>query len=104
MRIIDPRTVWTSAGIHTGMEWVSLNGVQIDSFPDFRRAIRSIKLGDTVPVEVIRQGTPQRLTVVVPGYERTRARVEEIPGATTAQLARRQRWLSASTSGYEAQQ
>lgn len=104
VRIFDPRTVWTSAGIHTGMEWVSFNGVQLDSFPDFRRAIRGIKVGDTVPVEVIRQGTPQRLTVVVSGYERTRARVEEIPGATTAQLARRQRWLSAATSGYQAQQ
>ena len=94
VRIFDPRTVWTSAGLHTGMEWVSLNGIQIDSFPDFRRAIRSIKLGDTVPAEVVREGKPQKLSVKVIGYDRTRARVVEIPDATPAQLERRSRWLS----------
>jgi len=100
VRIMDPRTVWTSAGIHTGMEWGSLNRIQIDSFPDFRRAIRSIRLGDVVPVEVFvpGDGTPRHLTVSVPGYERTRARVVEIPDATPAQLERRQRWLSAAPS------
>ena len=67
VRIMDPRTVWTSAGIHTGMEWGSLNRIQIDSFPDFRRAIRSIRLGDVVPVEVFvpGDGTPRHLTVSV---------------------------------------
>jgi predicted metalloprotease with PDZ domain len=94
VRIIDPRTVWTSAGLHTGMEWVSLNGIQIDSFPDFRRAIRSIKLGDTVQAEVVREGKPQKLSVRVTGYDRTRARAMEIPDATPAQLERRSRWLS----------
>ena len=100
VRIMDPRTVWTSAGIHTGMEWGSLNRIQIDSFPDFRRAIRSIRLGDVVPAEVFVpvDRTPRHLTVSVPGYERTRARVVEIPGATPAQLERRQRWLSAAPS------
>lgn len=99
VRIIDPRTVWTIAGIHTGMEWVSLNRIQIDSFPDFRRAIRSIKLDDVVPVEIVREGTPRRLNVKVTGYERTRARVVEIPDATPAQLERRSRWLSGLPNG-----
>jgi predicted metalloprotease with PDZ domain len=95
VRILDPRTVWTGAGIHTGMEWVSLNRVPIDSFPDFRRAIRSIRLGDVVPVEVMRDGVTQRLNVHVPGYDRTRARFVEIPGASPAQLERRRLWLDA---------
>ena len=95
VRIMDPRTVWTSAGLHTGMEWASLNRIQIDSFPDFRRAIRSIKLGDVVPAEVVRSGVTQRINVTVTGYERTRARIVEIPNATPAQLERRRVWLSA---------
>ena len=94
VRIMDPRTVWLSAGLHSGMEWISLNRIQIDSFPDFRRAIRSIRLGDVVPVEVVRNGERQQLNVRVTGYDRTRARVEEIPNATPAQLERRRAWLS----------
>ena len=95
VRIMDPRTVWTSAGLHTGMEWTSLNRIPIDSFPDFRRAIRSIKLGDVVPVEIVRNGASQQLNVRVTGYERTRARIVEIPDATPEQIARRRVWMSA---------
>ena len=96
VRIMDPRTVWVGAGLHTGMEWTSLNRIPIDSFPDFRRAIRSIKLGDVVPVEIVRNGASKQISVRVTGYERTRARIVEIPDATPAQIARRKIWLSAS--------
>ena len=97
VRIMDPRTVWTGAGLHTGMEWISLNRIPIDSFPDFRRAIRSIKLGDLVPVEVALNGVTQQLNVRVIGYERTRAHIVELPAATPAQLERRRLWMSAAT-------
>ncbi|HYU51606.1 MAG TPA: hypothetical protein VEK37_01620, partial [Gemmatimonadaceae bacterium] len=96
VRIMDPRTVWRTAGLHTGMEFVSLKGMPIDSFPDFRRAIRSIRIGEVVPVEVLRNGVPQKLQVTVTGYERTRARIVEVPDATPAQLERRRRWLTGS--------
>jgi predicted metalloprotease with PDZ domain len=96
VRIMDSRTLWLSAGLHSGMEWISLNRIPIDSFPDFRRAIRSIKLGDVVPVEVARPGgATQQLNVKVTGFEATRARVVEIPNPTPAQLERRRVWLSA---------
>ena len=94
VRIMDPRTVWVGAGLHTGMEWTSLNRIQIDSFPDFRRAIRSIKLGDVVPVEIVRNGAREQINVRVTGYERTRARIVEVPDATPAQIARRRVWLA----------
>jgi predicted metalloprotease with PDZ domain len=93
VRIMDPRTVWTTAGLHTGMDWVSLNRIPIDSFPDFRRAIRSIKLGAVVPAEVLRNGATQRMDIRVTGYDRTRAQVVEIPNATPQQLERRRVWL-----------
>jgi predicted metalloprotease with PDZ domain len=101
VRIMDPRTVWVGAGLHTGMEWTSLNRIQIDSFPDFRRAIRSIKLGDVVPVEIVRNGAREQINVRVTGYERTRARIVEIPDATPEQIARRRVWMSAGArSGF----
>jgi predicted metalloprotease with PDZ domain len=97
VRIMDSRTIWLSAGLHSGMEWISLNRIPIDSFPDFRRAIRSIKLGDVVPVEVAQPGGgTQRLNVKVTGFEATRARVVEIPNPTPAQLERRRVWLAAA--------
>jgi len=96
VRIMDQRTVWTTAGLHTGMEWISLNKIPIDSFPDFRRAIRSIKLGDLVPAEVARNGVTQQLNVRVTGYDRTRAKIVELPAASPAQLERRRVWMSAS--------
>jgi predicted metalloprotease with PDZ domain len=77
------------------MEWISLNRIAIDSFPDFRRAIRSIKLGDVVPAEVVRNGVSQQISVPVTGYDRTRARIIEIANPTPAQLERRRLWLSA---------
>jgi predicted metalloprotease with PDZ domain len=95
VRIMDPRTVWLSAGVRSGMEWISLNKIPIDSFPDFRRAIRSIRLGDLVPVEVASNGVRQQINVRVTGFDRTRARVVEIPDATPAQLERRRLWLAA---------
>ena len=95
VRIIDPRTVWERAGVHTGMEYVSLNRVPIDSFPDFRRAIRSVRLGDTVIVELVDNGTRKTVRVPVTGYSRTRARVIEVPTPIPAQLERRERWLAA---------
>jgi predicted metalloprotease with PDZ domain len=96
VRIMDPRTVWASAGLHTGVEWKSLNRIPIDSFPDFRRAIRSIKLGEVVPAEVVRNGATQQINVRVTGYDRTRARIVEIPNATPAQLERRRVWMTAA--------
>jgi predicted metalloprotease with PDZ domain len=96
VRIMDPRTVWASSGLHTGMEWASLNKIPIDSFPDFRRAIRSIKLGEVVPAEVVRNGATQQINVRVTGYDRTRARIVEIPNPMPAQLERRRVWLAAA--------
>ncbi len=96
VRIMDPRTVWAGAGVHTGMEWASLNRIPIDSFPDFRRAIRSIKLDDVVPAEVARNGVTQRINVRVTGYDRTRARIVEIPNASAEQIARRRLWMTAA--------
>ena len=96
VRIMDPRTLWLSAGVRSGMEWISLNKVPIDSFPDFRRAIRSIRLGDLVPVEVASNGVTQLINVRVTGFDRTRARIVEIPDATPPQLERRRLWLSAA--------
>ncbi len=100
MRVMmeDPSSVWGKAGLHTGDQLVAFNGAPIDSFPDFRRAFRSVKLGDVVPVSIIRAGTPSVVNVRVAGYDRVRVRIVDLPDATPAQRERRRLWLAASPS------
>ena len=100
MRVMiqDPSSVWAKAGLHTGDELVAFNGAPIDSFPDFRRPFRAVKLGDVVPVSITRGGTPSVVNVRVTGYDRPRVRIIEAPDATLAQRERRRSWLTASAA------
>jgi predicted metalloprotease with PDZ domain len=98
MRVMipDPSSVWAKSGLHTGMDLVTFNGAQIDSSPDFRRAIRSVKLGDVVPVDIVQGSKPTRVTVQVTGYDRPRVRIVDASNITPAQLERRRLWLAAA--------
>src|SRR5437868_1338837 len=59
--IQDPASAWAKAGLHTGQDLVAFNGVPVDSFPDFRRAIRTIQLSQSVPVDILQNGKPRRI-------------------------------------------
>jgi predicted metalloprotease with PDZ domain len=91
--IQDPSGAWGRAGLHTGMELRAFNNAPIDSFPSFRSAFRTIKLGQVVPVDILRDGARARINVSVPGYSRPRVRIVEVPNASSAQLQRRRAWL-----------
>ncbi|MFN2636788.1 MAG: hypothetical protein ABR585_07175 [Gemmatimonadaceae bacterium] len=97
MRVMiqDPSSVWAKAGLHTGLEIVAFNAAPIDSFPDFRRAIRQVKLGDVVPVDIVQQGTARRINVPVTGYSRVRARVENLAAVSATQCVKRELWSTA---------
>ncbi len=90
--IHDPASIWARAGLHTGQDLVAFNNAAIDSFPDFRLAFRTVRLGQAVPVDIVEAGAPKRVTVTVTGYSRVRARVVPIPDATAAQQERRRLW------------
>jgi predicted metalloprotease with PDZ domain len=94
--ISNPSSVWGKSGLHTGMEMVAFNGAQIDSFPDFRRALRNVKLGDVVPVDIVHGDKRSRVLVTVTGYDRPRVRITDAPNLTPAQLKRRRLWGAAS--------
>jgi predicted metalloprotease with PDZ domain len=97
MRVMiqDPSSIWARAGLHTGTELVAFNGAPIDSFPDFRRAFRSVKIGDLVPVEVVQGGVRRKISVKVTGYSRVGARVVNVPAANNNQCIKRELWFSA---------
>ena len=92
--IQDPSSAWARAGLHTGQDLVAFNGVKVDSFPDWRRAIRTVTLGADVPVDVITSGKTRRITVHVPGFERPRVRITENQSASPGQIQRRRQWES----------
>ncbi len=93
--IQDPSSVWGRAGLHTGQDLVAFNGIQIDSFPDWRRAYRTVKLGDQVPVDIVDNGQPRRVMVAVPGFSRPRVTIRDDSTASAIEIARRRDWDAA---------
>ena len=93
--IMDPASAWARAGLHTGQDLVAFNGVQVDSFPDWRRALRTVRLNSAVPVDILSEGKPRRITVQLPGFSRPRVTITDDPRASSAEIARRQMWDAA---------
>ncbi|MEP6691509.1 MAG: PDZ domain-containing protein [Gemmatimonadaceae bacterium] len=96
LQLTNPASVWGKAGLHTGDRLTSVNGGPIGTWPALRALLGKLKIGDTVRVEVARATGAYRTTVVIAGYERPNVRIEERPGATTAQRERRTSWLAAA--------
>lgn len=94
LRVLNPASVWNRAGLHTGDRIVTVNGAPPADMTDFRRVIGSLRIGDTVRVEVARASGVFGATVVVSGYDRPTVRLEELPGATANQRSLRLRWLA----------
>jgi predicted metalloprotease with PDZ domain len=91
--LTDPSSAWGRAGLHTGDRVIAANGTPIATWPEFRSVVARARVGDTVRVDVRRPTGAWRANVVVTGYNRPVARIEEIPEATERQRALRQRWL-----------
>jgi predicted metalloprotease with PDZ domain len=92
--IQDPGSVWARSGLHTGQELIAFNTTPIDSFPSFRRAFRTVRLGQDVPLDILRDGSPARIIVRVSGYNRPRVRIVDDPNPSPAALERRRVWLA----------
>jgi predicted metalloprotease with PDZ domain len=92
--LIEPSGIWARAGLHTNDSAVSVNGAATRDARAFRRAIGALRYGDTARVAVLRAGRRVIATVPIAGYEDLRVSLEELPGATPAQLARLARWAA----------
>jgi predicted metalloprotease with PDZ domain len=94
LRLWNPTSIWIRAGLHTGDRIVTVNGEPLAGMADFRRLFGSLRIGDTVRVEVARASGAFSATVVVAGYDWPVVRLEELPGAAASQRALRTRWLA----------
>jgi predicted metalloprotease with PDZ domain len=89
-----PGTVWGRAGLHTGDRLVSWDGKSVTDPSQLRQALGLVHIGDTIQVEVQRNGQPFRAAVNVTGFERPTVRLTALPSATTSQRERLTRWMS----------
>jgi len=82
--ISNPASAWGRAGLHSRDRLVSLNGVALSTWLELRAKLQSLRIGDTVHVQVQR-AQPFDATVIVAGFERPTVRIERLPNATVAQ-------------------
>lgn len=82
--ISNPSSIWGRAGLHSRDRLVGINGMPVRSWSGLRAKLQSLRLGDTVRVQVQRSA-PFAATVVVAGFERPTVRIERLPNATVAQ-------------------
>jgi predicted metalloprotease with PDZ domain len=94
LRVWFPTTVWGRAGLHTGDQLVSWNGVVITDAQPLRAVLEQLHIGDTVRVSVVRDSGRFETNVTVEGYERPTVRVQKRSDATDAQRRLRIRWLA----------
>jgi predicted metalloprotease with PDZ domain len=93
--VSNAESIWSQAGLHTGDEVISVNGAPTRSWPDFRTAIRGVRIGQRVRVEVNRPTGRYTATVVVAGFDRPVVHLEEMPGAREKARGLRAAWLAA---------
>jgi predicted metalloprotease with PDZ domain len=90
--ITRPAGAWGRAGLHTNDRLVAINGAPIGTWPELRRVLGGIALGDTVRVEVRRPTGAFTAVVVGTAFDQPMVRIEEIASATGRQKAMLARW------------
>ena len=90
----NPTVVWAKAGLHTGDIVRSINGKPVVTAADFRTMIRSVKIGDTVIVEIERPSGIKKINVVVTGYQQPVTQITRIPSMTSKQQKLLEDWVA----------
>lgn len=93
LSIAGPHVAFYRAGLRTGDEVTAANSAPIDGAAAWRRAIAGLRVGDTLTVDVLRDGRPVRAALVLPGYQTLRLRLVDLPAPTERQRFVRRVWL-----------
>jgi predicted metalloprotease with PDZ domain len=91
--VAGPHVAWYQAGLRTGDEVVAVNGRAVDGPAAWRAALAGTRIGDRVTVDVRRDGRPIRAVVTLPGYQRLRVRLVDVPTPGNRQRMVRTLWL-----------
>jgi predicted metalloprotease with PDZ domain len=88
----NPESIWVRAGLNTNDRVLSLNGVAVRSWPEFRTQVAAVPMGGQLIFEIVRNGQTLRVPVTMAGYQRARVEITPLPNATAAQIRLRQQW------------
>jgi predicted metalloprotease with PDZ domain len=96
MRLVvrDPNSVWARAGLHTGYQLVSVNGEAMNTWPDFRRVLRGMKVGSTLRIETVGPNGPLSTSVLMTAHDRPFVTIEQVAQVTDKQRRLREAWLA----------
>lgn len=78
--VTDPASIWGNAGLT----------------PAIRSRLLSLRMGDTVRLEVRRPSGIFRTTVVIAGFDRPVVRIQAVPGVAQRQRSLRTPWSAAA--------
>jgi predicted metalloprotease with PDZ domain len=99
LSVTGPHVAAYRAGLRTGDEVVAANGAPVDGPEAWRRATAGLRVGDTLVVDVVRDGRPARVTFVLSGYDTLRVRLTDLPAPTERRRLVRQVWLRGPAAG-----
>ena len=83
--ITNPRSCWGNAGLHTGDIIKSVKGIRIKTTTDFRQVIRSLKIGDSVALEVEKPSGIIKINVLIKGYQQPQVQIQNLPTVSQKQ-------------------
>ena len=92
LSVAGPHAGAYRAGLRTGDEVVAVNGAAVDGPDAWRRATAGARVGDTLTVDVLRDGRPLRAAVPLTGYTTLRVRVLPVDRPTERQRMTRAAW------------
>jgi predicted metalloprotease with PDZ domain len=92
--VTTPTGLWGRVGLRTGDVVVDVNGARPTTFFDLFHAVRGMAVGDSLTMNVRRDGVPIHIATVMSGYDRPRVRLVDLAAVTPEQQSRRTRWLS----------
>jgi predicted metalloprotease with PDZ domain len=93
--IMNPSGCWGRAGLHTGDQLLSVNGVPMKTAGDFYGLIRSLGIGDSLRIDIKRNDSGRQIKVSISGYRQPIVRVSEMQGAGEKQRRLLQQWKQA---------
>ncbi|MEP6616191.1 MAG: hypothetical protein ABJA57_06405 [Ginsengibacter sp.] len=93
--IMDPLGCWGKAGLHTNDQLISIGGLRIKSFSDFRSSISHFKIGELVIVEVKQPAGIYKTNVVITGFKEVKVRLSNLPETSVKQQQFWEIWKNA---------